>query len=157
MLGVIGIYMGEDILFYLMFDLKLYMLIEMKFWRGIWVGDFSGYGFEFLFIYQLDELLVMDFELDFVRLDDEMDEVWEKRCLEVCVFCGCLEVIKLMGDLNVFCGEYIFVVDDFGFGGYVGFVYDVLLMGDDFKGICVVCSKGYVVLIGFVEGNFFWL
>lgn len=146
--------MGEDISSYSTLDPKLYTPTETKPWRGIWAGDFSGHGFEFLLIHQPDEPPATDSELDLVRLDDETDEAWEKRRLEARVFRGRLEAIKLTGDPNVPRGEYTFVADDLGPGGYVGLVHDAPLMGDDPKGTRVVRSKGHVALTGFVEGNF---
>ncbi|KAK0385118.1 hypothetical protein NLU13_7596 [Sarocladium strictum] len=154
MSGAIGIHMGEDISSYSTLDPKLYTPTETKPWRGIWAGDYSGHGFEFLLIHQPDDPPSTDAELGLVKLEDETDDEWEKRRLETRVFRGRLEAIKLTGDPNVPRGEYTFVADDLGPDGYVGLVHDAPLMGGDPRGTRVVRSKGHVALTGFVEDMF---
>lgn len=154
MLGAIGVHMGEDISSYSTLDPKLYTPTKTRPYRGIWAGDYSGHGFEFLLVHQPDEAPATDAELELVRGDTESDEDWDKRRLEARVFRGRLEGIKLTGDPNVPRGEYTFVSDDLGPNGFVGRVHDAQLMGDDTRGTRVVRSKGHVALTGFVEGLF---
>ncbi|KAF2084451.1 F-box domain-containing protein [Saccharata proteae CBS 121410] len=46
---------GEDVTTYATLDEELYTPTKQKPWRGIWVGDYSGHGCEFLVILQPDE------------------------------------------------------------------------------------------------------
>jgi hypothetical protein len=153
MSGAIGIHMGEDISSYSTLDPKLYTPTETRPYRGIWAGDYSGHGFEFLLIHQPDEPPATDAELGLFRDEDESDEAWKERCLEARVFRGRLEAIKLTGDPNVPRGEYTFVADDLGPEGFVRRVHDPPLIGADPRGTRVVRSKGHVALTGFVEGR----
>jgi hypothetical protein len=152
MSGAIGVRLGEDVAAYATLNPELYTPTKTRPWRGIWVGDYSGHGFEFLLIHQPDAPPATDSELGLVRSEEENDEDWEKRRLEARIFRGRLIAIKLTGDPNVPRGEYTFVADDLGPDGYVGLVHDDVLMGDDPRGTRVVRSKGHVALTGFVEG-----
>jgi hypothetical protein len=46
--------MGEEVSTYATLDPKLYTPTEEKPFRGIWVGDYSGHGCEFLLMNQPD-------------------------------------------------------------------------------------------------------
>lgn len=153
MAGAIGIQMGQDISSYSTLDPKLYTPTKTRPWRGLWAGDYSGHGFEFLLFHQPDEPDISDEELNLIRADGETDEDWEQRRLEARIFRGRLEAIKLTGDPNVPRGEHTFAADDLGPDGFVGYVHDEPLMGSDPKGTRVVRSKGHVALTGFVEGQ----
>ncbi|TWU77467.1 hypothetical protein ED733_006952 [Metarhizium rileyi] len=146
--GTVGVHIGEEIITYSTLDPVLYTPTPTKPWRGIWVGDYSGHGCEFLLINQPDDPHVADIDLGLVRDADEMEEAWEKRRREARIYCGRLEAIKLTGDPNVPRGEYTFVADDLGPGGYVGVATD-----PPFAGARVVKSKGHVAATGFVRGK----
>lgn len=150
-----GVHLGEDISSYSTLDPALYTPTETRPWRGIWVGDYSGHGCEFLLLHQPDEPPATDAELDLVRLDHESDYDWEQRRLDARIYRGRLEGIKLTGDPNVPRGEYTFVADDIGPDGYVGTVDDAPFKGDGPKATRVVRSKGHVALTGFVDGKYF--
>jgi len=47
-LGLTGVHIGEEIITYSTLDPVLYTPTPTKPWRGIWVGDYSGHGCEFL-------------------------------------------------------------------------------------------------------------
>lgn len=146
--GAAGIHIGEEIITYSTLDPVLYTPTVTKPWRGIWVGDYSGHGCEFLLINQPDDPPITDVELGLVRDAEEADEAWEKRRREAHMYRGRLEAIKLTGDPNVPRGEYTFVADDLGPGGYVGIATD-----PPFAGTRVVKSKGHVAATGFVRGK----
>ena len=146
--GATGIHIGEEVITYSTLDPVLYTPTPTKPWRGIWVGDYSGHGCEFLLINQPDDPPVSDAELGLVRGERESDEEWEQRRLDARMYRGRLEAIKLTGDPNVPRGEYTFVADDLGPAGYVGLATD-----DPFVGARVVQSKGHVAATGFVRGK----
>ncbi|EXV05132.1 DUF3506 domain protein [Metarhizium robertsii] len=144
--GAMGVHIGEEVITYSTLDPVLYTPTSTKPWRGIWVGDYSGHGCEFLLINQPDDPHVTDAELGLVRDADETDEAWERRRREAHMYRGRLEAIKLTGDPNVPRGEYTFVSDDLGPGGYVGVATD-----PPFAGARVVKSKGHVAATGFIQ------
>lgn len=146
--GAVGIRVGEAVMTYSTLDPELYTPTPTKPWRGIWVGDYSGHGCEFLLINQPDDPPATDEELGLSRGDIESDETWEKRRLEARIYRGRLEAIKLTGDPNVPRGEYTFVADDLGEDGFVGHATE-----EPFTGARIVRSKGHVAGTGFVEGK----
>ncbi|KHN95478.1 F-box domain-containing protein [Metarhizium album ARSEF 1941] len=147
--GAMGVHIGEEVTTYSTLDPVLYTPTATKPWRGIWVGDYSGHGCEFLLINQPDDPDVTDAELGLVRDADETEEAWEKRKGEAHMYRGRLEAIKLTGDPNVPRGEYTFVADDLGPGGFVGVATD-----PPFEGTRVVKSKGHVAATGFVQDKY---
>jgi hypothetical protein len=144
-----SVHMGEEVDTYSTLDPKLYNPTAEKPWRGIWVGDYSGHGCEFLLINQPDDPVATDEELGLVRGFDESDAVWERRRLDARVYRGRLEAIKLTGDPNVPRGEYTFVADELGEAGFVGIAQE-----PPFQGTRVVQSKGHVARAGFQGGEF---
>lgn len=147
--GTAGVHIGEEIITYSTLDPVLYTPTPTKPWRGIWVGDYSGHGCEFLLINQPDDPPVSDIDLGLVRGEAETEEEWQERRREAHTYRGRLEAIKLTGDPNVPRGEYTFVADDLGPDGYVGVASD-----PPFAGARVVKSKGHVAATGFVQGSF---
>lgn len=150
--GTVGVHIGEEIITYSTLDPVLYTPTPTKPWRGIWVGDYSGHGCEFLLINQPDDPPASDVELGLIRQEAETDVAWEQRRKEARMYRGRLEAIKLTGDPNVPRGEYTFVADDLGPDGYVGVATDA-----PFSGARVVQSKGHVAATGFVRGMFLTL
>lgn len=144
----IGVHIGEEIVTYSTLDPTLYTPTATKPWRGIWVGDYSGHGCEFLLVNQPDDPPVTDRELGLQRRPDETDDEWQKRRLDARIYRGRLEAIKLTGDPNIPRGEYTFVADDLGPDGYVGDAKDEL-----FAGARIVKSKGHVAAAGFHRGK----
>ncbi|KAL0934706.1 F-box domain-containing protein [Colletotrichum truncatum] len=147
--GVPGVHIGEEVVTYSTLDPVVYTPTPLKPWRGIWVGDYSGHGCEFLLINQPDDEEVSDDELGLVRGADESDNDWAHRRTEARVHRGRLEAIKLTGDPNVPRGEYTFVADDLGDAGFVG-----LAQEPPFQGTRVVRSKGHVAGTGFLEDRY---
>lgn len=149
--AAVGIHIGEEIITYSTLDPVLYNPTATKPWRGIWVGDYSGHGCEFLLINQPDDPPATDEELGLFRGDSESDEKWAKRRLETRQYRGRLEAVKLTGDPNIPRGEYSFVADDLGPEGFVGVATDSI-----FAGARIVKSKGHVAATGFLRGACSW-
>ncbi|PVH88150.1 hypothetical protein DL98DRAFT_404473 [Cadophora sp. DSE1049] len=133
-----GVRHGEEVYSYATLDPKLYTPTEEKPYRGIWVGDYSGHGCEFLLMHQPDNEEPFD-EASVVQGDDETPEEWEIRKREERIYRGSLEAIKLTGDPNVPRGEYTFISDDISKTGFVRKATE-----DRFKGARVVRSRGHI-------------
>jgi hypothetical protein len=144
--GSMGVHLGEEIISYSTLDPVLYTPTPTKPWRGIWVGDYSGHGCEFLLVHQPDDPPASDADLGLEKGDDETDEEWEKRQLEARVYRGRLEGIKLTGDPNVPRGERTFVADDLGPDGQA-----VLPFQAPFAGVKVAHSRGHIARTGFMN------
>jgi hypothetical protein len=114
----LGVHLGEEIHTYSTLDPSLYTPTEEKPFRGIWVGDYSGHGCEFLLMNQPDDEEPFD-ESSIVKAEDETVEEWEARKKEERIYRGRLEAIKLTGDPNIPRGEYTFVADDIGKDGFI--------------------------------------
>lgn len=143
-----GIHLGEEVYTYATLDPKLYTPTEEKPYRGIWVGDYSGHGCEFLLMNQPDDDEPFN-EEDVVQREDETVEEWELRKKEERVYRGSLEAIKLTGDPNVPRGEYTFVADDLSATGYVRTATE-----ERFKGARIVRSRGHIAARMFRNGKF---
>lgn len=144
----LGPYDEGEIETYATMDPALYTPTPTKPYRGIWVGDYSGHGCEFLLINQPDdEEDAEDSRRKLAQMEGETDEEFAQRKRDDMVYRGRLEAIKLTGDPNVPRGEYTFVVDDLGDGGLVKVLQD-----DPFAGARVVKSRGHVANTGFVNG-----
>lgn len=133
-----GLHLGEEVYTYSTLDPHLYTPTEEKPFRGIWVGDYSGHGCEFLLVHQPDNTEPFD-ESSVVRGEDETKEEWEERKREERVYRGSLEAIKLTGDPNVPRGEYTFIADDIGRNGFVRKANET-----KFKGARIVKSRGHI-------------
>ena len=146
-----GVHLGEEVYTYATLDPKLYTPTEEKPWRGIWVGDFSGHGCEFLLINQPDNETPFD-EASVVQREDETHEEWEARKKEEKVYRGVLEGIKLTGDPNVPRGEYTFIADDISSKGYIRTATE-----ERFKGARIVKSRGHIAARMFRNGEFIYI
>ncbi|PTB65795.1 hypothetical protein BBK36DRAFT_1159923 [Trichoderma citrinoviride] len=148
-IGGLGFHIGEELITYSTLDPALYTPTPEKPWRGIWVGDYSGHGCEFLLIHQPDDPPATDAELGVFRDENDSDEAWEQKRLDARVYRGRLEGIKLTGDPNVPRGEYTFVVNDLGPDGLVGTATDA-----QFAGARMVKSEGHIAATGFLRDKF---
>lgn len=144
-----GVNMGEEVSTYSTLDPKLYTPTEDKPWRGIWVGDYSGHGCEFLLMNQPDDEEPFD-ESKFYQYDDETWDMFQTRKREARIYRGSIEAIKLTGDPNIPRGEYTFVADDIGEKGFVRVADE-----ERFKGARVVKSRGHIASRMFINGNSF--
>ncbi|KAK0113607.1 hypothetical protein ONS96_014462 [Cadophora gregata f. sp. sojae] len=143
-----GIRHGEEVYTYATLDPKLWTPTEEKPYRGIWVGDYSGHGCEFLLMHQPDNEEPFD-EASVVQGEDETLEEFEIRKREERIYRGSLEAIKLTGDPNVPRGEYTFISDDISKTGFVRKATE-----DRFKGARVVRSRGHIAARMFRNGEF---
>jgi hypothetical protein len=148
--GGVGVHLGEEVSTYSTLDPALYTPTPTKPWRGIWIGDYSGHGCEFLLVNQPDDAPATDEELELVRDESESDESWEQRRAEAHLYRGRLEGIKLTGDPNVPRGEYTFVAEDLGPKGFVGVTSDSQLGA----GARIVRSKGHIAATGFLRDKY---
>ncbi|EOO02348.1 putative f-box domain-containing protein [Phaeoacremonium minimum UCRPA7] len=143
-----GTHIGEEITTFSTLDPVLYTPTADMPWRGIWVGDYSGHGCEFLLINQEhsdDDVNAGAME----REESETEEEFEKRKADARIYRGRLEAVKLTGDPNVPRGEYTFVADDLGSSGFVAIVQD-----EPFRGARVVRSRGHVAGTGFLNDTY---
>ena len=147
---------------YATLDPELYTPTPNKPYRGIWVGDYSAHGCEFLLITQPDDddesVSLVDTEgAESVHEEQEQQREEEKKEEEPRPGAprrgekGRLAAIKLTGDANVPRGEYSFLVDDLGESGFVEVAKD-----PPFEGVRVVKSRGHVASAGFHNREFFF-
>lgn len=147
--GAVGVHIGEELVTYSTLDPSLYTPTPERPWRGIWVGDYSAHGCEFLLIHQPDDPPATDAELGIFRDEQDSDEAWEKKRLEARMYRGRLEGIKLTGDPNIPRGEYTFVANDLGPDGFVETATDA-----QFSGARIVKSEGHIAATGFLRDKF---
>ncbi|KAI9715492.1 MAG: hypothetical protein M1812_005968 [Candelaria pacifica] len=173
-LGVpFGVRMGEEVSIYSTLPEDTYTATPDKPWNGIWVGDYSGHGCEFLLILHFDN---GDGSLSPSSSSDTPDEFIEthetgtaaaqgqKEGLgrlaaeaetiefrdggleqkQEYVPSGALRAIKLTGDPNVPRGEYSFISDDIGAGGLIRVAEEEI-----FRGARIVGSRGHIAGHGF--------
>ncbi|KAI1371830.1 F-box domain-containing protein [Hypoxylon crocopeplum] len=143
----LGVHFAEEVVTYSTLDPYLYTPTEEKPWRGIWVGDYSGYGCEFLLIHQPDD--EEKDEQPLTRLKDETEAEFKERFMHERVYRGRLEAIKLTGDANVPRGEYTFAADDLGEDGFLCISQD-----PPFQGVRMVKSKGHIASLGFINDKY---
>ncbi|KAM0459934.1 hypothetical protein ACHAO4_002060 [Trichoderma viride] len=146
--GALGVHIGEELITYSTLDPSLYTPTPERPWRGIWVGDYSAHGCEFLLVHQPDDPPATDAELGIFRDEQDSDEAWEKKRLEARMYRGRLEGIKLTGDPNIPRGEYTFVANDLGPDGFVETATDA-----QFSGARIVKSEGHIAATGFLRGK----
>ncbi|KAI1759307.1 F-box domain-containing protein [Hypoxylon sp. FL1150] len=144
----LGVHSAEEVVTYSTLDPVLYTPTAEKPWRGIWVGDYSGHGCEFLLINQLAVEGEED-EKPLTKLEGETEAAFEERFLNERVYRGRLEAVKLTGDANVPRGEYTFVADDLGEEGFIGIAQE-----PPFQGARVVKSKGHIAHLGFANDKY---
>ncbi|KAI9708906.1 MAG: hypothetical protein M1820_003600 [Bogoriella megaspora] len=137
-------------------------------WQGIWVGDYSEHGCEFLLVTQPDEAEALQLPRDATQSADYQNYglVYSDTYphLNISPFfivtpnpftasgsadtrvesssathTGRIEAIKLTGDIYVPPGEYSFIVPDIGPGGLIGIADE-----DPFKGSRVMRSVAQI-------------
>lgn len=163
--------MGEDVTTFSTLPEECYAPTREKPWQGIWVGDYSGHGCEFLIVLQSSKKerrslsrasstsssgsyvsAVMELsdpesngeaEEEVMREDQDDDEDDDE---ETCS--GRLEAIKLTGDPNIPRGEYTWIAEDIGRRGLIRIAEEPI-----FRGARVVKSMGHVAARFFRNGR----
>lgn len=141
-------HIGDQITTYSTLDPELYTPTVSQPWKGIWVGDYSAHGCEFLLITQNHPTPFDEAAFDATRGEDESAADFERRKTDARRYRGRLEAVKLTGDPNVPRGECTFLAEDLGEQGFVTTVDE-----EPFRGARVVRSKGHVAQTGFVNGK----
>ncbi|KAI1383911.1 F-box domain-containing protein [Hypoxylon trugodes] len=144
----LGVHFAEEVVTYSTLDPSLYTPTAEKPWKGIWVGDYSGHGCEFLLLNQPEEEYEKN-EEPLERLEGETDAQFEERFKHERVYRGRLEAIKLTGDANVPRGEYTFVADDLSDNAFIGIAQD-----PPFEGSRMVKSRGHIAHMGFYNDRY---
>lgn len=142
-------HIGEQVTTYSTLEPELYTPTPDQPWKGIWVGDYSAHGCEFLLIKQTHPGDFDEAAFESTRTEEETEEEFQQRKADARRYRGRLEAIKLTGDPNVPRGECTFAADDLGPDGYVTTVEE-----QPFKGARVVHSKGHIARTGFTNGEF---
>lgn len=118
-------------------DQSLYTPTKEKPYQGIWVGDYSAHGSEFLlFLHRDPSDIPASQQMDTNSGSGESN------------FQGSLEAIKLTGDPNVPRGEISFISHDIGPDGFIRVADEEL-----FPGARIVRSQGHVAGRGFRDGE----
>ncbi|KAI0410126.1 hypothetical protein F4802DRAFT_15456 [Xylaria palmicola] len=144
----VGFHIGEEIVTYSTIDPFLYTPTPERPWRGIWVGDYSVHGCEFLLINQPD-VDEEGYDEPLVKLEGESEAEFHSRFLSQKVYRGRLEAIKLTGDPNVPRGEYTFLAPDLGEGGFI-----TNAQSPPFHGARIVKSQGHIAQVGFTSDEY---
>ncbi|KFZ24746.1 hypothetical protein V502_00778 [Pseudogymnoascus sp. VKM F-4520 (FW-2644)] len=134
---------------YATLDPALYTPTETRPFRGIWVGDYSAHGCEFILLNQPDVEEPFD-DATIIKQSDESQEQFLARKKDAQIYRGRLEAIKLTGDPNIPRGEYTFIAEDIGDEGLVRIAKE-----HQFKGARIVKSKGQLANRNFVNPEYF--
>ncbi|ESZ99202.1 hypothetical protein SBOR_0409 [Sclerotinia borealis F-4128] len=139
---------GEQVCTWSTLDFSLYTPTEDKPYSGIFVGDYSGHGAEFLLIDHRDGSRRHEESNISDRKEDESLEAWEARKKHARIYKGSLVATKLTGDPNIPRGEVSWVADDIGEKGLVRY-------GDQaWPGARIVKSRGQIANEGYIYPKF---
>lgn len=143
---------NETLSTYATLDSSLYTPTKEKPYQGIWVGDYSAHGSEFLLFLQRDyegrpasPTTSSAASYGSVFNDSGESETETEDIIQQ----GSLEAIKLTGDPNVPRGEISFIAEDIGQDGLVRKADEPL-----FQGARIVHSRGHAAGLGFRDGKF---
>lgn len=128
-------------------DPKLYTPTPQYPWRGIWIGDYSGHGCEFMLMHQ-PELPPFD-QSSVVRKENETDAEFEQRRHDAAIYRGSIQAIKITGDPNIPRAENTFVAEDISDDALVRIAEE-----KTFHGARIVKSRGHVAERFFLRGKF---
>ena len=164
-----GTMMGEQVSTYSTLPEEAYTPTKEKPWQGIWVGDYSGHGCEFLLVQHRPKSnqtvtssswvnwlqgtpMLAHFTTHAVEdVEGGVNETCPSHTtdtLDESPYMGRLEAIKLTGDPNVPCGEYSWIAEDIGSAG-------LLRIADEkvFRGSRVVRSWGHIAERRYLNGE----
>ncbi|KAF9893631.1 hypothetical protein FE257_010943 [Aspergillus nanangensis] len=131
---------SDPLLTYATLDPSLYIPTREKPYQGIWVGDYSAHGCEFLLFLQREPQYEAHDVAECHEPEQNDDGLIQR---------GSIEAIKLTGDPNVPRGETSFVADDIGPRGLIRIADEAL-----FQGARIVRSRGHVAGLGFRDDTF---
>ncbi|QSZ35133.1 hypothetical protein DSL72_007998 [Monilinia vaccinii-corymbosi] len=134
---------GDEVQTWSTLDAKFYTPTEYSPYQGIFVGDYSGHGTEFLLIDHRDGPFKYDQSDILEQEEDESLEAWEARKKHARIYQGSLRAVKLTGDPNVPRGEITWIADDIGEKGFVRFGEKT------WPGARIVKSLGQIANVGF--------
>ncbi|KAI1432765.1 hypothetical protein GGR50DRAFT_672462 [Xylaria sp. CBS 124048] len=140
----IGFRYGEEVSTYATLDPSLYTPTAERPWRGIWIGDYSIHGSEFVLITQPDST-----REPLMKGRNESDEEFKARFMSERVYRDKLEAIKLTGDPHVPRGEISFIADDLGARGFIQVADDPAFCGSR-----IVRSRGHIAGPGFIADSY---
>lgn len=157
---------GENVMTFSTLPEEAYTPTREKPWQGIWVGDYSSHGCEFLVVLQTLSSKPLQAEPQFHEVgpisiepngegpasrpaealpsgSDQADQEGKDG------YCrGRLEAIKLTGDQNVPRGEYSWIAEDIGPQGLIRIAEE-----EPFRGARIVRSVGHLADDGFRNGE----
>ncbi|PQE17997.1 f-box domain-containing protein [Rutstroemia sp. NJR-2017a BVV2] len=139
--------MGQELSTLSTLDPSLYMPTEEQPYKGIFLGDYSGHGCEWLLVHQQDDPEPFD-ESKIVRKKDETVDEWEARKKNERVYRGSISGIKLTGDPNIPRGEISWHADDIGVKGFKRFATH------KWPGARIVTSQGHIANQLFRDGMY---
>ena len=142
---------------------EFYTPTEEKPWQGIWVGDYSVHGCEFMLLLQREVASTPNVEpappntshtgtsletsSGASNCTDDEAQGEDTKSEQDSMHYGRLEAIKLTGDAHVPRGEYSWIADDIGPKGLIRVATD-----QQFKGARIVRSRGHIAGLYFQEG-----
>ena len=170
-----GVRMGDEVSTWSTLAPKLYTPTAEKPYQGIYVGDYSGHGCEFLLIMQTDKApdpppqntqsqyyqtqpatLALAHHIhtsspQHIQTIPSLNGHAENPALmeEDGIFKGSIEAVKLTGDPHIPRGEHTFIADDIGAPGFIRVAQEA-----PFQGARVVKCRGHVADRGFRNGEF---
>lgn len=131
-------------------DPVLYTPTPEKPYQGIWIGDYSAHGCEFLLVLQNDITAIAYGDENESQMMDTQDEVEHdnQENIEDVGQRGQLQAVKLTGDPNVPRGQFSFVAQEIGSKGLISVETE-----EPFVGARIVRCRGHVAGLGFRDGR----
>ncbi|CRL17061.1 Cyclin-like F-box [Penicillium camemberti] len=129
-------------------DPVLYTPTAEKPYQGIWVGDYSAHGCEFLLVLQEETTVQARGDRNESQITDAQDEV-EHDNQQAIGQRGPLQAVKLTGDHNVPRGQLSFAAQDIGSRGLIGIGTE-----EPFIGARIVRCRGHVAGLGFRDDTY---
>ncbi|KAJ5236206.1 hypothetical protein N7489_006297 [Penicillium chrysogenum] len=118
----------------------LYTPTAEKPYQGIWVGDYSAHGCEFLLVLQKETEAEAHSDEKQSKITDAQEDIGQR---------GSLQAVKLTGDPNVPRGQFSFVAEDIGSRGLIS-----VEMEEPFVGARIVRCRGHVAGLGFRDDTY---